>query len=137
MFRWGVIVLVAALVAGCTTAGSYPIRSRYHGVHIDLFFLENGAPVASHALDFGGTEFLWYSNRDSAYKPGFTDSDLIGNTAWWEGYRDPDYDPRLHCGVRIVTDPYGYIREIRIHRDSRAWWEGPRCYQVFGPAITG
>lgn len=136
MLRSGLALLSAALVAGCTSVAThYPIVSPYQGVHIDLFFLENGAPVSSHKLKNGGAIFLWFSGRHSAYKPGHIDTELIGNTAWWRGYRVPNYNPLLECGARIVTDPDGTIREILIHESSKAWWESPRCRQVFGPPV--
>ena len=129
--------LAAALLSACASvAGQHPILSRYHGVHVDLFFLEWGAPVSSHPLKFGGTEYLWYSGRNSAYRPGQTDTDLIGNTAWWEGYQLKMYDPRLECGVRIVTSPDGTIRELLVHQSSRGWWEVPRCARIFKRAGT-
>ncbi len=135
MFRWRLLVLLTALVAGCTSVASQgPIISRYHGVHIDLFFLEWGAPVSSRELETGGQIYLWFAGRDSAYKPGHVDTDLIGNTAWWEGHRIRGFNPRIECGVRIVTFPDGTIRDVLVHESSKGWWEVGRCREVFGPA---
>lgn len=135
MFRLAATLLLAALIAGCTSGGEYP-RSRYIGVPVDQFFLEWGAPVASHKLKHGWRMYLWYSGRDSVYLPGHTDSELIGNTAWWKGYKIKDFYHRIECGVRIVTSPDGVIQEILVHEDSRGWWEFSRCREVFGPAVA-
>jgi hypothetical protein len=136
MARLAAIVLLAALLAGCTAAadGDYP-RSRYIGAPVEQFFLEWGAPVAEHKLKHGWKMYLWYTGRDSVYLPGHTDSELIGNTAWWKGYRLKDFYHRLECGVRIVTSPDGIIQEILVHEDSRGWWEFTRCREVFGPPV--
>ena len=136
MFRCWPGFLVGAVLAGCTSVSTYyPIISPYQGVHIDLFFLEWGAPVSSQPLDYGGEIYLWFGGRDSAYKPGHVDTELIGNTAWWQSYRIKNYDPRLECGARIVTNPDGTIREILIHESSKAWWEVPLCRKIFGPPV--
>ncbi len=136
MFKVWPGLIVAALLAGCTTVSTYqPIISPYQGVHIDLFFLEWGAPVSSHHLDYGGEIFLWFSGRHSAYKPGHVDTDLIGNTAWWRGHRIKNYDTRQECGARIVSNPDGTIREILMHESTKAWWEVPLCRKVFGPPV--
>jgi hypothetical protein len=128
--------MLAALLAGCTAvSGDYP-RSRYIGMPVKQFFLEWGAPVAKHKLKHGWKMYLWYTGRDSVYLPGHTDSELIGNTAWWKGYRLRDFYHRLECGVRIVTSPDGIIQEILVHEDSRGWWEFPRCREVFGPPVA-
>ena len=135
MFRLAASLVVAVLLAGCTAGGEYP-RSRYIGVPIDQFFLEWGAPVAQHKLKHGWKMYLWYTGRDSVYLPGHADSELIGNAAWWKGYRIKDFYHRIECGVRIVTSPDGIIQEILVHEDSRGWWEFSRCREVFGPAVT-
>jgi hypothetical protein len=135
MTRAVLIILATALLAGCTAASSYPIRSRYQGQHIDLFFLEWGAPIASHKLHTGGRIYLWYSGRKSAYKPGHSDDELIGNTAWWRGYRLKTYSHYMECGVRIVTAPDDTIVEILVHGDSIGWWQSWRCYRIFGPPV--
>lgn len=135
MFRLAATFIVAALLAGCTAGGEYP-RSRYIGVPVEQFFLEWGAPVAKHKLKHGWKMYLWYTGRDSVYLPGHTDSELIGNSAWWKGYRIKGFYHRIECGVRIVTSPDGIIQEILVHEDSRGWWEFSRCREVFGPAVT-
>jgi hypothetical protein len=129
-------VLVVALLVGCSTsAPSYGWKSRYQGVHVDHFFLEWGAPVAQHTLKDGGMIYLWFTGRDSAYIPGHTDSELIGNTAWWRGYTLRTYAPMWECRVRIVANPDGTIREILMQDSSRHWWDVPRCNNVFGPPV--
>jgi hypothetical protein len=133
--RPAAILVFAALLAGCTAAGGDYPRSRYIGAPVEQFFLEWGAPVAQHKLKHGWKMYLWYTGRDSVYLPGHTDSELIGNTAWWKGYRLKDFYHRLECGVRIVTSPDGTIQEILVHEDSRGWWEFQRCREVFGPAV--
>lgn len=135
MFKLAATFVLAALLAGCTAGGEYP-RSRYIGVPVDHFFLEWGAPVAKHKLKHGWHMYLWYTGRNSVYLPGHTDSELIGNTAWWKGYRIKGFYHRIECGVRLVTSPDGIIQEILVHEDSRGWWEFSRCRAVFGPAAA-
>lgn len=136
MLRLRIGLLLALFAAGCVTPNyNYPGHSRYHGVHIDLFFLEWGAPVSSHPAKDGGTLYLWYSGRNSAYIPGHTDVELIGNTAWWRGYRKRWFTPSYECGVRIVTTPNGIIREVLLQDRSVGWWQHIRCTEIFGPAV--
>lgn len=136
MFKLAATLMLGVLIAGCTANGNRYPRSRYIGVPVKHFFLEWGAPVAQHKLKQGWKMYLWYTGRDSVYLPGRTDSELIGNTAWWKGYRIKDFYHRLECGVRIVTSPDGIIQEILVHEDSRGWWEFSRCREVFGPAVA-
>jgi hypothetical protein len=136
MPKLAAIMLLALLAAACTSgAGPYP-KSRYIGTPVDQFFLEWGAPVAKHKMKHGWKMYLWYTGRDSVYLPGRTDSELIGNTAWWKGYRLRRFYHRIECGVRIVASPDGIIQEILVHEDSRGWWEFARCRAVFGPAVA-
>lgn len=135
MAKWALVALVAILAVGCTTSPGYGVKSRYHGVPVDLFFLEWGAPVSSHELQDGGTVYLWYANRDSGYIPGHTDTELIGNTAWYRGYKLRNFTPLSECGVRIVTNPDGTIRDVLLHKSSKGWWTSLKCSQVFGPPV--
>jgi hypothetical protein len=136
MSKLAATMLLALLAAACTSgAEPYP-KSRYIGTPVDQFFLEWGAPVAKHKMKHGWEMYLWYSGRDSVYLPGRTDSELIGNTAWWKGYRLRWFYHELECGVRIVVSPDGVIQEILVHEDSRGWWEFARCREVFGPAVA-
>ena len=82
-----ITILLVALLGGCATPPT-PLgyRSAYYGLQADTFFVEWGAPVAKHELADGSWVYLWFARRDSAYTPGHTDSELIGNTAWWKGY---------------------------------------------------
>jgi hypothetical protein len=126
--------LVAGLLAGCTTPfAAFPGEPRYYGVSVDLFFLEWGGPVATHRTADGGTTYLWFTGRNSAYIPGHDDSELIGNTAWWEGHPVRYLNLNKECGVEIVTNPDRTIREVLVFNSSVGWWQVPRCYAVFGP----
>lgn len=137
MFRLGLVLLVTALVGGCITpyATSYPGQSRYQGTHVDLFFLEHGAPVAARRTEDGGMLYVWFSNRRSAYIPGRTDTDLIANTAWWDGYRIRWFTPTHECGVRIVTNPDKTIRDVLLLDYGFGWWQHTVCYRIFGPPV--
>lgn len=136
MVRLGFGLLIAALLAGCITPNPrYPGQTRYYGVHVDLFFLEHGAPAAQQRTADGGMIYAWLSGRRSAYIPGRADSDLIGNTAWWEGYRNRWFTPSHECGVRIVTNPDKSIREVLLLDSGRGWWEHNVCRGIFGPAV--
>jgi hypothetical protein len=137
MSKLAATMLLAVLAAACTNgaAGPYP-KSRYIGTNVHQFFLEWGAPVAEHKMKHGWRMYLWYTGRDSIYLPGHTDSELIGNSAWWKGYRIRDFYHRIECGVRIITSPDGTIQEILMHEDSRGWWEFSRCREVFGPPVA-
>ena len=139
MLRLGLSFLVALLLAGCMTANSeYPGRSRYEGVNIDLFFLEWGGPVASQPTPDGGQIFVWFSGRNSAYIPGRTDSELIGNTDWAQGYRGVRarwFTPSHECGVRIVTNYDKTIRDVLLLESPAGWWQHTRCYGIFGPPV--
>jgi hypothetical protein len=127
-------LLLALALAGCVNNDApFPGLSRYHGTDVELFFLEWGGPVAERDRKLPGKEYLWYSGRGSAYKPGHVDTELIGNTAWWRGYRQRFYNPLLECRVRLITDAYGVIEEIRPQDGSGGWWA--RCREVFGPPV--
>jgi len=139
MVRWAralAVFLATALLAGCLTPPTpLAYRSKYYGVQADAFFLEWGAPVARRQLQDGSYAYLWFSGRNSAYKPGHPDSDLIGNTAWWEGYTLHKYMTSFECGVRIFTDPDGTITAILLRESNKGWYENLRCREVFGPPI--
>lgn len=136
MLRWGFVLPLVVLLGGCLTPpDSHAFRSRYYGVHVDAFFQEWGAPVAKHGLPEGNRAYLWFSGRDSVYIPGHTDSELIGNTAWWEGYNLRDYMTASECGVRIYTDRDGFITAILLRDSNEGWWESLRCREVFGPPL--
>jgi hypothetical protein len=129
-------LLIVVILAGCTTPPPfYEVRTRYHGLPVEVFFSEWGSPIASHKIKHHRTMYLWYSGRDSRYYPGHTDTRLIGNTAWWRGYRLHWWLPPLECGVRIITGPDHLIQEILLHESSAGWWEVQRCRDVFGPPL--
>lgn len=136
MLRWALPVLLVALLGGCLSPPT-PLgyRSKYYGVQADTFFVEWGAPVAKHELRDGSFVYLWYTGRNSAYIPGHTDSELIGNTAWWKGYTLRKYMTEFECGVRIYTHPDGTISAILLKESNKAWHEELRCREVFGPPI--
>jgi len=131
-----ITILLVALLGGCATPPT-PLgyRSAYYGLQADTFFVEWGAPVAKHKLADGSWVYLWFARRDSAYAPGHTDSDLIGNTAWWKGYTLDKYMTNFECGVRIYTHPDGTISAIFLKDTNVGWYEDLRCREVFGPPL--
>jgi hypothetical protein len=133
MLKWALPVSLVALLLGCETAPNLGWVSRYHGVPADAFFAEWGAPVSKHKVADGTMAYLWFTGRGSAYVPGHTDSELIGNTAWWKGYTLKNYMTNVECGVRIYTYPDGTIRDILLKDSNRQWWESLHCREVFGP----
>lgn len=135
MLRWALPVSFVALLFGCATAPNLGWKSRYHGTAVDAFFQEWGAPVSKHKVADGTMAYLWFTGRGSAYVPGHTDSELIGNTAWWEGYNLKNFMSNVECGVRIYTYPDGTIRDILLKNSNRQWWESLRCREVFGPPM--
>jgi len=136
MARWTLAFLGVILLGGCMTPPTPDaFRSRYYGVPADAFFAEWGAPVAKHSLANGGMVYLWFTGRGSAYFPGHTDSELIGNTAWWEGHSINGYMTALHCGVRIYTYPDGTIGQILLKDRNAGWWENLQCREVFGAPL--
>lgn len=136
MLRWALPFLLAVLLGGCLTPPTpYAFRSKYYGVPVEAFFTQWGAPISKHTFGDGQTVYLWYTGRNSAYLPGHTDSELIGNTAWWKGYSLPKYQTRLECGVRIYTYPDGTISAILLKESNKGWWELLRCREVFGPPL--
>jgi hypothetical protein len=136
MVRWMLPVLLAALLGGCMTPPTpLAYRSKYYGLQADAFFVEWGAPVSKRQLADGSWVYLWYTGRNSAYVPGHTDSELIGNTAWWEGYTLRKYMTNLECGVRIYTHTDGTISAILLKEANKGWYENLRCREVFGPPL--
>jgi len=135
MLRWALPVSLVALLFGCATSPNLGWKSRYHGVQADAFFHEWGAPVAKHKVADGTMAYLWFTGRGSAYVPGHTDSELIGNTAWWKGYTLNWYMTNVECGVRIYTYPDGSIRDVLLRTSNRQWWESLHCREVFGPPM--
>ena len=131
-----ITILLVALLGGCATPPT-PLgyRSAYYGLQADTFFVEWGAPVAKHKLADGSWVYLWFARRDSAYAPGHTNSDLIGNTAWWKGYTLDKYMTNFECGVRIYTHPDGTISAIFLKDTNVGWYEDLRCREVFGPPL--
>lgn len=136
MSKWASAILLPIVLLGCSTPPT-PIafRSKWYGTPADAFFVEWGAPVSKQKLADGSYVYLWYADRGSAYIPGHTDSELIGNTAWWKGYTKHEYMTALHCAVRIYTYPDGTISAILLKDDNRGWYESLRCREVFGPPL--
>jgi hypothetical protein len=136
MTRWALSILLLALLGGCLSPPT-PLgyRSKYYGTPVEDFFIEWGAPVAQRKVADGSTVYLWYTGRDSAYIPGRADSELIGNTRWWEGYTLEKYMTSLECGVRIYTYPDGTISAIFLKDANKGWYESLRCREVFGPPL--
>lgn len=132
--RLTALAAVLAMAAGCSSADTNNrLRSSYIGTPVESFFIKWGGPVSSYAMGKEGRAYLWFSGRDSGYKPGDRGTvDLIGNTAWWRGYRIQGYNPLLECRVEILTAPNGFIVDIRTHRGNRDWWDMQRCREVFG-----
>lgn len=65
-------VLVAALaVAGCKTTeeAAQSVRAKWIGEPVDRFFVENGPPVSSYALDAGGTIYTWRGGEMDYVRP--------------------------------------------------------------------
>jgi hypothetical protein len=136
MSRWASAILLLVVLSGCTTPPTpVAFRSKWYGAQADAFFVEWGAPVTKQKLADGGYVYLWYSDRGSAYIPGHTDSELIGNTAWWEGYTQHKYMTGYECGVRIYTYPDGTISAILLREGNKGWYENTRCREVFGPPL--
>jgi hypothetical protein len=130
----GAAILALLCLAGCsTTPLSADLRAYYVGTKVDAFFHEWGGPVSSVRTDHGGRIYLWFSGRDSAFRPGDRGTvDLIGNTAWWRGHSLDNYNPLRECRVDIVTGRHGQIVDLRIHPGNRDWWDVQRCQEVFG-----
>jgi hypothetical protein len=136
MARWVHSILLLALLGGCTTPPTpLAFKSRYYGVPVDAFFVEWGAPVSKHKVADGSYVYLWYTARGSAYVPGHTDSELIGNTAWWKGYTLRNYMTELECAVRIYTNRDGTISAIFLKESNKGWYESLRCREVFGAPL--
>jgi hypothetical protein len=135
--RWALSILLLVLLGGCMTPPTpLAYRSKYYGLQADAFFVEWGAPVSKHQLADGSWVYLWYTGRNSAYVPGHTDSELIGNTAWWDGYTLRKYMTNLECGVRIYTHTDGTISAILLKEANKGWYENLRCREVFGPPLA-
>lgn len=133
----GSIFLLLAMLPACVSVpNTTPIRSRYEGTPVELFFSSWGAPVSAHPLADGGKVYLWYSGRWSAHIPGETGTvDLIGNDAWWRGHRVRWFNPSLECGIKIYTTPDGVISALLMQNTEKGWWLFPRCREVFGRPI--
>ena len=132
--RLWVFGAVLLATAACNSADTNNrLRSSYIGTPVESFFIAWGGPVTSYAMGKEGRAYLWFSGRESGYQPGDRGTvDLIGNTAWWRGYRIQGYNPLLECRVEILTAPNGFIVDIRTHRGDRDWWDVQRCREVFG-----
>ncbi|MBB4038780.1 hypothetical protein GGR34_000409 [Microvirga flocculans] len=72
MLKTVVAVLAAGLVlAGCKTTeqAATAVRAKWIGQPVDRFFMENGPPVSSYALDSGGIIYTWRGGEMSYVRP--------------------------------------------------------------------
>lgn len=72
MLKSVVAVLTAGLaLAACKTTeeAATAVRAKWIGQPIDRFFVENGPPVSSYALDTGGLIYSWRGGEMSYVKP--------------------------------------------------------------------
>jgi len=133
------VILVAAFLAlaGCTTTqdANKVLASRYIGASADEFFVQNGPPAAEHVMDDGRKMYLWAERPQSLNIGGssFGTVNVVGNTAWWNGWSSPSQSVTIQCSVRIVTRA-GKIEAILSHQDTVGWWQLSRCSEVFKKA---
>jgi hypothetical protein len=135
---WSIIGL-SAMLAGCTAASvNRDLGSHHIGRSGDAFFRTWGGPVSSRATGNGGRLYLWFSGRDSAYRPGDKGTvDLIGNTSWWAGRPLDGYNPLLECRLEILVGRKGHIEAIRMFGGERDWQHRQRCREVFAGGRPG
>lgn len=67
----GAILAAALVLAGCKTTeeAAQAVRAKWTGQPIDRFFVENGPPVSSYALESGGMIYTWRGGETSYVKP--------------------------------------------------------------------
>lgn len=137
--RLSSIIWLSAMLAGCTAASmNRDLGNRHVGQPADAFFRTWGGPVSSRATGGGGRLYLWFSGRDSAYRPGDKGTvDLIGNTRWWAGRTLESYNPFLECRLEILVGWKGRIEAIRMFGGERDWQHRQRCHEVFAGGRSG
>ena len=67
----GAVLMAAVALAGCKTTeeAAQAVRAKWIGQPVDSFFMENGPPVSSYALDGGGTIYTWRGGETSYVRP--------------------------------------------------------------------
>lgn len=67
----GAVLAAAVMLAGCKTTeeAAQAVRAKWIGQSIDRFFVENGPPVSSYALEGGGTIYTWRGGETSYVRP--------------------------------------------------------------------
>lgn len=67
----GAALIAALALAGCKTTEetAQSVRAKWIGESIDRFFVENGPPVSSYALDSGGTIYTWRGGEMDYVRP--------------------------------------------------------------------
>ncbi|HZH50341.1 MAG TPA: hypothetical protein VEZ16_00525 [Microvirga sp.] len=67
----GAALLAALTLAGCKTTeeAARSVRAKWIGEPIDRFFVENGPPVSSYALESGGTIYTWRGGEMDYVRP--------------------------------------------------------------------
>ncbi|MFC4171933.1 hypothetical protein ACFOYU_07670 [Microvirga sp. GCM10011540] len=67
----GAVLAAALALAGCKTTeeAARSVRAKWIGEPIDRFFVENGPPVSSYALDSGGTIYTWRGGEMDFVRP--------------------------------------------------------------------
>ncbi len=137
--RFMLSVLLPVTLAGCTTASiNQDLGRHYIGRSASAFFQTWGGPVSSRATGHGGRLYLWFSGRDSAYRPADKGTvDLIGNTRWWAGRTLEGYNPLLECRLEILAGRKGHIEAIRMFGGERDWQHRQRCREVFAGGRPG
>jgi hypothetical protein len=145
----GLLLLVPALLGCQTTADAQrEVGSRWIGRHIDEFFIENGQPESSFALQNGGTVFRWSGGNETRDVPinrgptpaggwsrttGTSQSTFANNavtttsTSTTVGFNPAGLIAALQpthrtvsygCDADIATDAAGRILNVRLSRDT-------------------
>ena len=143
MLKSIVAVLMAGLaLAGCTTTeeAAMAVRAKWIGQPVDRFFVENGPPVSSYALDAGGMIYTWRGGETSYTRPAqyqtrtaFGPEGRPVRRATITTMVQPAQEVPLLCEAQLTTDKRGMIQAVRINRDTEG--EGlslSRCAEIFG-----
>ena len=132
MFRWALPCFLVVLLSGCATPPNLGWQSRYSGVPWTDSSPEWGAPVSKHKIYDGTMAYLWYTGRNSAYRPRPHRFRADRQYRLVEGLLAQKYMTNLECGVRIYTWPDGTIRDVLLKEANKQWWESLHCREVFG-----
>lgn len=102
------ILVLSLTITACVTTKNAAIKitSKYVGQHVDVFFVENGAPATEYTMSDGRVAYLW--------KAGIEEYENYSGRGWFTS----SSTVTQRCEISIITNKKKIITKITPKTDS-------------------